>query len=184
MSLLIPARKDQDPDLLLAYDLLTQIDGFPQPGVMFIDIFPIFRNPVALAKVIDHFVKHLENKAIDVIVGLEARGFCFGPLVALKLGIAFVPIRKKGKLPGECHRVSYQKEYGPDIFELQKEAIRPDARVVILDDVLATGGTAAAAEKLIQMTGATVVESIFLIQGKELDGAAELQAPAYSLFKI
>ncbi|KAI9493452.1 adenine phosphoribosyltransferase [Zychaea mexicana] len=178
------ARHEQDPSLLPVYDLLGEFPEFPQPGVRFVDIFPIFRSVDATTTVIDRFAEYLKDKSVDVIVGLEARGFLFAPLVAVRLGISFVPIRKEGKLPGACYKAIYEKEYGPDTFELQKDSIQVGARVAIMDDVFSTGGTAAAAERLIRMAGATVVADVFIIQGKNSNDAGVLQAPTYSLFSV
>ncbi|KAI9268877.1 adenine phosphoribosyltransferase-like protein [Phascolomyces articulosus] len=183
-SMLRSARHEQDPKLLFIYDLLGEYPGFPQEGVQFIDIFPIFQNTKATEKVTDKFVDYLKDKSVDVIVGLEVRGFFFASFVAVRLGVPFVPIRKKGKLPGECLQVGYEKEYGPDVLEMQKGVIQPNSRVAILDDVFATGGTAAAAEKMIQMAGAIVVADVFIIQGKTSNDSGILKAPTYSLFKV
>ena len=120
---------------------------------------------------------------MSCIVGLDSRGFLLGPWIANKLQCSFVPIRKKGKLPGECHQVTYEKEYGADYFELQTNAIQPGQRVVVLDDLIATGGSAVAAGSLIKKCGATVMEYIFLIELLGLKGADLLDAPTFSLLK-
>ncbi|KAJ8652050.1 adenine phosphoribosyltransferase [Lichtheimia ornata] len=176
--------KQPDRDLDSIYDMMVEYQDFPKPGKPFVDVFPILRDPQALQVVVDRFVDHLRDKQVDVIVGLEARGFVLGPAVAIGLGIPFVPIRKKNKLPGECFSVSYEKEYGPDVLEIQKGSIRPGAKVVTMDDVLATGGTAQAAEKLIRMMEAVPLETNVILEGKILKGADLLEAPVFSLFQI
>lgn len=114
MGLLSDAKaKQPDRDLDSIYDMMVEYQDFPKPGKPFVDVFPILRDPQALQVVVNRFVDHLHDKQVDVIVGLEARGFVLGPAVAIGLGIPFVPIRKKNKLPGDCYSVSYEKEYGP-----------------------------------------------------------------------
>ncbi|CDH49464.1 adenine phosphoribosyltransferase [Lichtheimia corymbifera JMRC:FSU:9682] len=185
MGLLSDAKaKQPDRDLDSIYDMMVEYQDFPKPGKPFVDVFPILRDPQALQVVVNRFVDHLRDKQVDVIVGLEARGFVLGPAVAIGLGIPFVPIRKKNKLPGDCFSVSYEKEYGPDVLEIQKGSIPPGAKVVTMDDVLATGGTAQAAEKLIRMMEAVPLETNVILEGKILKGADLLEAPVFSLFQI
>ncbi|KAI9315195.1 adenine phosphoribosyltransferase [Dichotomocladium elegans] len=186
MTSLLDGARDKQPfrDLDSVYDLMIEYTDFPKPGMAFVDIFPILRNPTATEAVIQRFCDHLESLNVDAIVGLDARGFLLGPPVALRLGVQFLPIRKKGKTPGECFQVTYEKEYGPDTMEIQKGLIKPGARVVIMDDVLATGGTAAAAEKLVKLSGGIIVQNAFLLEGKILQGANLLEAPVFSLFQI
>lgn len=129
---------------------LRQYPDFPSPGILFEDILPIFADPSLSDALLRSLQIHLTttfplphpapgSRVVDVVVGLEARGFLFGPGLALRLGAAFVPVRKKGKLPGPVERVSYQKEYGEDVFEMQAGAIKPGQRVVVVDDIIATG---------------------------------------------
>ncbi len=123
---------------------LLQYPDFPSPGILFEDILPIFADPILHEALIMALEIHVLNsygelQKPDVIVGLEARGFLFGPSLALRLGAGFVPLRKKGKLPGETETASYQKEYGEDFFQIQKGAIRPGQRVLVVDDIIATG---------------------------------------------
>ncbi|KAI5820331.1 phosphoribosyltransferase-like protein [Pyronema omphalodes] len=170
---------------------LVQYPDFPSPGILFEDIMPIFANPVQHNSLVRALELHVLNAhpagitppfaGIDVVVGLEARGFLFGPSLALRIGAGFVPVRKAGKLPGETVQVSYKKEYGEDLFELQKGAIKPGSRVLIVDDIIATGGTAEAAEKLVTMCGATVVEFCFLMELGFLKGRDKLKAPVFTL---
>jgi len=123
---------------------LLQYPDFPSPGILFEDILPIFADPILHEALIMALEIHVLNsygelQKPDVIVGLEARGFLFGPSLALRLGAGFVPLRKKGKLPGEIETASYQKEYGEDFFQIQKGGIRPSQRVLVVDDIIATG---------------------------------------------
>jgi len=164
---------------------------FPKKGIVFLDIFPILRDPVAFETLITHFVYHLTSttipqsptKKIDVIVGLDARGFLLGPIIAMRLGAAFVPVRKKGKLPGECATASYEKEYGVDSFEMQADAIQPGQSVVVVDDLIATGGSASAAGQLVKKLGGTVLEYLFIIELTFLKAAKKLDAPLYSIIQ-
>ena len=115
---------------------------------------------------------------------MDARGFLLGPLVAMRLGAAFVPVRKQGKLPGECVSAVYEKEYGKDVFEMQKDAVKPNARVIIIDDLIATGGSAGAAGELVKKCGATTIEYVFVMELGFLNGAQKLDAPTYSLIQL
>ncbi|KAI0786389.1 adenine phosphoribosyltransferase [Abortiporus biennis] len=172
--------------------LLGSHPDFPQKGIVFLDIFPILRNPVAFETLITHFVHHItsktlsriESKKIDVVVGLDARGFLLGPIVAMRLGAAFVPVRKKGKLPGECVTVTYQKEYGSDSFEIQADAIQPGQNVLVIDDLIATGGSANAAGELVNKCGGKVIEYLFIIELTFLKASSKLDAPVYSIVQV
>jgi adenine phosphoribosyltransferase len=151
------------------------------------DIFPIFQDPLAVETLVTHILHHITSSGlpkIDVIVGLDARGFLLGPLIALRLGAAFVPVRKAGKLPGETTQVSYAKEYGTDLFEMQVGAVKPGQTVIILDDLIATGGSAKAAGELVEKNKGKVVEYVFFIELTALKGAAALNAPVYSVLKF
>lgn len=144
---------------------------------------PIFRDPVAFQQLIDGFKIHMAQKKIkvDAIVGLDARGFIFGPVIALQLGVPFVPVRKAGKLPGETIQVTYTKEYAKDTFEMQADAIAKGQSVVIVDDIIATGGSAAAAGDLVTKLGGEVAEYWFLLELDFLKGREKLNAPVYTL---
>ena len=128
---------------LKLHQSLRQFPDFPSPGILFEDILPIFSNPTLHESLIRALQLHIEkfygSKSPDIIVGLEARGFLFGPSLALRLGAGFVPIRKKGKLPGPTETASYEKEYGEDYFQIQSDAIKQGQTVIIVDDIIATG---------------------------------------------
>ncbi|KAK3111440.1 adenine phosphoribosyltransferase [Teratosphaeriaceae sp. CCFEE 6253] len=122
-----------------------------------------------------------EKSEIDVVVGLESRGFLFGPALALRLGAGFVPVRKQGKLPGECVTVTYEKEYGADVFQMQADAVQAGQKVVIVDDIIATGGTAAAAGSLVRKLGGTLLGYVFMMELDFLKGREKLDAPVHTL---
>ncbi|XP_041457230.1 adenine phosphoribosyltransferase-like [Lytechinus variegatus] len=159
------------------------IPDFPKPGILFRDIFPLFRDPSILNDLIDLLVHHVKQafQQVDVVVGLEARGFLFGPMLALRLGCGFAPIRKKGKLPGECIQVSYTLEYGTDVFEMQKGAVKAGQKVLIVDDLIATGGTMHAACQLVRSMEAEVLECLVIIELIDLKGKEKLTAPFHTL---
>lgn len=170
---------------------LKQYPDFPTPGILFEDIMPIFASPSLHAALLRALEIHIlaafpptlspPFAGVDVVIGLEARGFLFGPSLALRLGAAFVPVRKAGKLPGDCVKVGYKKEYGEDFFEMQRGAVKEGARVIVVDDIIATGGSAEAAEMLVTMCGGKVVEFCFLMELGFLNGRAKLTAPVFTL---
>ncbi|XP_061188617.1 adenine phosphoribosyltransferase-like [Saccostrea echinata] len=164
---------------------ITEHPDFPTPGVLFRDIFPVLRNPGAFNDLMDAMVEYVKEKApgVEIVVGLEARGFLFGPIIAQRLNCSFAPVRKKGKLPGKMESVSYTKEYGTDVFEVQKEAFKPGQSVVIVDDLLATGGTMKAACELIEKVGAKVILCLVVIELTDLNGQGKLSQPCSSLIK-
>ncbi|KAF9170062.1 adenine phosphoribosyltransferase [Mortierella sp. AD011] len=173
-------------DLKRINSLIREIPDFPKPGILFKDIFPLFQDPIAVEMVITHIVNYINttiDKKVDVVVGLDARGFLFGPLVAMRLGAAFAPVRKAGKLPGATIQVSYQKEYGTDVFEMQQDSIKPGQNVIVIDDLIATGGSAAGAQELIEKMNGNVLSFIFLIELEFLKGKDVLKAPVYSMIK-
>lgn len=159
---------------LLAARLVRDIPDFPQPGVLFKDITPILGDPPAFQEVIDRFVEWAAERSPDVVVGIESRGFVFGAPVALALGRGFVPVRKAGKLPFQTHRQEYVLEYGTNVVEVHTDAIHPGQRVIIVDDLLATGGTAQASAKLVEQLGGKVVGFTFLIELAFLKGRQKL----------
>jgi len=172
---------------------LRQLPDFPKPGILFEDILPIFASPTLHATLLQALELHIQSAhpptltppfaGVDVVVGLEARGFLFGPSLALKLGAGFVPVRKAGKLPGECVRAAYEKEYGTDWFEMQVGAIKPGQRVLVVDDIIATGGSAKAAGELVELSGGVLVEYVFILELEFLKGREALRAPVYTLLK-
>jgi adenine phosphoribosyltransferase len=151
------------------------IDNFPKEGISFKDITTLIGDGEGLRASIDEIANYLKEKQIDVVVGPEARGFIFGVPVAYALGVGFVPVRKKGKLPYDTVAVEYELEYGKDCLEIHKDAIKPGARVAIVDDLLATGGTIGAVAKLIEQVGGEVVSLAFAIELTELNGREKLE---------
>lgn len=151
-------------------DNIRIIKDFPKEGISFKDITTLIQNGKSLKYVVDLIADNLRDKKIDLIVGPEARGFIFGVPVAYALGIGFVPIRKKGKLPGETVEVKYALEYGEDVLQMHKDVIVPGTRVAIVDDLLATGGTINAVAELISKAGGEVVELDFVIELESLGG--------------
>lgn len=164
---------------------LHQYPNFPSEGILFEDFLPIFRNPSLFQKLVDAFKLHIEETfsevKIDYIVGLESRGFLFGPTLALALGVGFVPVRKAGKLPGECFKATYEKEYGTDVFEIQKNSIPAGSNVIIVDDIIATGGSAASAGELVEQLEANLLEYDFVMELDFLKGRGKLNAPVFTL---
>ncbi|KAF2168440.1 hypothetical protein M409DRAFT_32761, partial [Zasmidium cellare ATCC 36951] len=170
---------------------LRQFPDFPEPGILFEDIMPLFASHDLFSSLITALELQVasvfgtttgEKSGIDVVVGLESRGFLFGPTLALRLGAGFVPVRKKGKLPGECVTETFKKEYGEDVFQMQSDAIKPGQKVVIVDDIIATGGTAAAAGNLVQKLGGKLLGYIFMMELDFLKGRDKLNAPVHTLF--
>ncbi len=153
---------------------VREIADFPTPGVVFRDITPLLGSHDAFRLVIDALADPFSGRPIDRVIGIEARGFIVGAPVAYRIGAGFVPIRKAGKLPWAVVREEYQLEYGSDRLEIHRDAIHPGEQVVIIDDVLATGGTASAAVRLVEALGATVVGLGFVIELTDLGGRALL----------
>lgn len=161
---------------------IRNIPNFPKPGIVFRDITTLLKNPKAVQTVSDIFFEYHSDKNIEKIVCIESRGFILGAVLAYRLGAGFVPIRKPGKLPAETLREQYQLEYGTDSIEIHKDAIGLGERVLIHDDLLATGGTAAAARVLIEKAGGTVVGFSFLIELAFLKGRERLKG--FDVFSI
>src|SRR5471030_2016291 len=158
-------------------DLKSQIrhvPDFPKPGILFYDITTLLQNASGLRAAIDSLAVPFTDKGIDLVVGIESRGFIFGAPVADRIGAGFVPVRKPGKLPSTCVRASYALEYGTDTLEMHADAVRKGQRVLIVDDLLATGGTARATADLVKSVGGQVVALAFLIELAGLDGRAKL----------
>jgi len=154
---------------------VRDIPDFPQPGIVFKDITPLLADPVALSSVIDEIVVGLGRGTVDKVVGIEARGFIVAAPVAYHMAAGFVPIRKRGKLPWKTEAESYQLEYGEETIEIHADSIAPGERIAIVDDVLATGGTAAAAARLVERLGGSVVSMAFLIELAFLKGREKLE---------
>lgn len=159
-------------------EVSRKYQDFPKKGVFFQDLFPVYENPNILHLIVDHLAARYQGK-INAIVGLDARGFILGGILAYKLSVPFVPVRKSGKLPGPCFSESYLKEYGLDQFELSKQAFRGGEQVLIIDDLIATGGSASAAINLIRKAGAIPYEFFAISAVKELDGCGALAVPCY-----
>jgi adenine phosphoribosyltransferase len=154
---------------------VRSIPGWPMEGVIFRDLTTLMKDPEALRESCDILYERYRNLDIDKIVGIDARGFVFGAVVAYKLGIGFVPVRKKGKLPAETIEVSYSLEYGSGTLEIHKDALQEGDRVVVIDDLIATGGTAGATVELVRKLGAKIIECAFLIELPELKGKEQLK---------
>ena len=154
---------------------VRNVPDFPKKGIVFRDITTLLKDPEAFKKANDILFNRYRNSRIDKVVGVESRGFIFGSSLALRLGVGFVPIRKSGKLPGPTLREQYLLEYGTDSIEIHEDAIVKGERVLLHDDLLATGGTIGAAVKLIEHLGGTIVEIAFLIELKWLDGRQHLK---------
>ncbi|XP_015729834.1 adenine phosphoribosyltransferase [Coturnix japonica] len=173
------ARSAMSEDKLrVVRDRVRSFPDFPVPGVLFRDISPLLKDPVAFKALIDLLEDHLRASfpKIDVIAGLDSRGFLIGPPLAQRLGVGFVLIRKKGKLPGPTESISYSLEYGKAELEVQSDAVEAGQKVVIVDDLLATGGTMRAACELLARLKADILECLVVIELKALRGAAKLEA--------
>jgi adenine phosphoribosyltransferase len=160
---------------------IRKIPDFPKPGILFYDISTLLKHPKAWRATVDQLAAAVRGYKPDLLVGIESRGFLVSAPLALELGCGFVMCRKKGKLPGRTVRHSYQLEYGSDTIELQEDAVRPGERVVLLDDLLATGGTAAASIALLRKMGAKVEAAAFIIELTFLKGRARLDVPVATL---
>ena len=156
-------------------DCVRDIADFPKPGVTFKDITPLLSNTDAFRSTVDLIADHFEGQRVDRVLGVEARGFIIAAPVAYKFGAAFVPVRKAGKLPWEIERVEYELEYGTDLLEIHRDAVDPGDSVVIVDDVLATGGTAAATARLVEKLGGSVLGLAFVIELEFLKGRQKLE---------
>jgi adenine phosphoribosyltransferase len=161
---------------------IRNVPDFPKPGIQFKDITPVLADPHLFAGAINLLADQFKPGSVDAVVGIDARGFIFAAGVALKLNAGFVPVRKKGKLPFTTHEESYDLEYGSNTIALHIDAVKPGARVLLVDDLLATGGTAAAAVALLQKIGAKILEVNFLIELSFLNGRDKLKGvPVKSL---
>lgn len=161
---------------------IRNIPDFPKPGIQFKDITPVLADPRMFAACVDLLIDGFKPGQVDTIVGIDARGFIFAAAAALRLNAGFVPVRKKGKLPFDTHEQSYDLEYGSNTIAIHVDAVKPGSRVLLIDDLLATGGTAEAAALLLQKVGAHILEAAFFIELKDLQGRARIQhCPVRSL---
>jgi len=154
--------------------LIREVPDFPKPGINFYDITTLLKDSGGFKKIIDSFAQHYRSTPIDVVLGIEARGFIIAPAVAYALGYGFIPVRKEKKLPAERARIEYALEYGTDVLEIHKDAVTPGQRVLIIDDVLATGGTAAAVAKLVEMIKGQIAGLGFILELDFLKGREKL----------
>lgn len=156
--------------------LIRDIPDFPKPGILFRDITTLLRSPEGLRYTIDTLTQKCKEKGLsaDYVVGMESRGFIFGAPLAYQLGAGFIPVRKPGKLPAAVHTVEYELEYGIDRLEIHQDAFHPGSRVLIVDDLIATGGTAGATARLIQQLGCELVGFGFIIELRDLGGRRQL----------
>jgi adenine phosphoribosyltransferase len=155
--------------------LIREVPDYPKPGILFYDLTTLLKDKSGFHRMIDQLCDHYRGHTIDLVAGIEARGFIFAPALAYRLGAGFVPVRKPKKLPAKTASITYALEYGTDTLELHEDAIQPGQRVIICDDLLATGGTASATAKLIQQLGGTVEGAAFAVELTFLNGRSKLQ---------
>jgi adenine phosphoribosyltransferase len=161
---------------------IRTIPDFPKKGILFRDITTLLKDAQGLRQTVDAFVNRYQNMDIDMVAGIESRGFIIAGAIACRLGRGFIPIRKPGKLPAETYRRDYQLEYGTDRIEMHKDAVMPGMRVLMVDDLLATGGTMKAACELVEMAGGKVVECAFIVDLPDLKGKEKLEGyPVFAL---
>ncbi|XP_052831131.1 adenine phosphoribosyltransferase isoform X2 [Octopus bimaculoides] len=180
-------KTEEDERVVKIKEVLKYFPDFPKKGINFCDVLPVLQNPPVFKGLISKMVEVIKEHAPDVelIVGLEARGFLFGPLIATELNVGFVPIRKKGKLPGPTYSVNFKLEYGEDSFEVQSTAVRSGQKIVIVDDLLATGGTLKAAVELMTKEKAIVQLCLVVVELKEFIGKrSDLKVPVNSLVQV
>jgi adenine phosphoribosyltransferase len=162
--------------------LIREVPDFPKQGILFYDLTTLLKDSGGLQKVIDVLTEQYKGRAIDKVVGIESRGFIFAPSLAYNLNAGFVPVRKKGKLPAETISASYELEYGEDILEMHQDSIEQNQQVLIVDDLIATGGTAAATAQMVTQLGGEVVEFAFIVELLGLNGSAKLDG--YEVFSM
>ncbi len=156
-------------------NLIREVPDFPKPGINFYDITTLLKHPDGLRKTVDALATEYEGEKVDTVIGVEARGFIFAPALAYHLGAGFVPVRKPKKLPAECASISYDLEYGQDTLEIHRDAVGNGHKVIIADDLLATGGTAKAVCNLVEQLGGTVVGLVFVVELEFLPGRKKLE---------
>lgn len=154
--------------------LIREVPDYPKPGILFYDLTTLLKDKDGFHTLIDRLCEHYQGRTIDVVVGIEARGFIFAPVLAYRLGAGFVPVRKPKKLPAKCASVSYALEYGTDTLEIHEDALKPGDHVIICDDLLATGGTAAATAKHVSQLGGKVEGAAFAVELTFLNGRSKL----------
>ena len=162
--------------------LIREIPDYPKPGILFYDITTLLKDRTGFHRMVDKLCDHYQGKHVDVVAGIEARGFIFGPALAYRLGTGFVPVRKPKKLPWKTASVSYQLEYGTDRLEIHEDAVQKGQRVLICDDLLATGGTAQAAVSLVRQLGGEVAGAAFAVELNFLKGRVKL--PGIDVFSL
>ncbi|KAB2000633.1 hypothetical protein ES319_D12G245600v1 [Gossypium barbadense] len=178
------AYRDKDPRIHGIQSKIRVVPNFPKPGIMFQDITTLLLDPKAFKDTVDLFVERYKGKNISVVAGIEARGFIFGTPIALEIGAKFVPLRKPNKLPGKVISEEYELEYGRDCLEMHLGAVEPGERALVVDDLIATGGTLCAAMKLLERAGAEVVECACVIELPDLKGRERLNGkPLYVLLE-
>ena len=156
-------------------ELIREVPDFPKPGINFFDITTLLKHPEGLHSTVDALAKEFDGQKVDSVIGIEARGFIFAPALAYHLGSGFVPVRKPKKLPAECASITYQLEYGQDTLQIHRDAVGEGHRVIIADDLLATGGTAKAVVDLVEQLGGTVVGLVFVVELEFLPGRKKLE---------
>jgi adenine phosphoribosyltransferase len=161
---------------------IRTVPNWPKKGVMFRDITTLLKDPVGFKICIEDFINRYKNKDIDVVVGIDSRGFILGGALAYQLQKGFVPVRKKGKLPSETHEEEYELEYGKATVEIHKDAITPGQKVLIIDDLCATGGTCLATAKLVQKLGGNIVDCAFIVDLPDLKGSQKLRNAGLSYY--
>ncbi len=165
-----------DERLSVLRGCIREVPDFPKEGILFKDITPLLANVEAFRSCIQLMAERLDGETVDAVLGIESRGFMFGAALADKLGVGFVPIRKPGKLPAATYRAEYDLEYGSDAVEIHQDALQPGERVLVVDDLIATGGTAQATKQLVERCGAEVAAFVFLINLVALEGTEKLGA--------
>jgi len=161
---------------------IRTVKDWPKKGIKFRDITTLLKDPVGLRLTLDDFYKRYKDKEIDIVVGIDSRGFILGGALAYLLGKGFVPVRKKGKLPAETEQETYALEYGTDTLEIHKDAITKANKVLIIDDLIATGGTALAAAKLVNKLGGKIIELAFIIDLPDLGGTKKLKEKGFEVY--
>ncbi len=164
--------------------MIRDIPDFPKPGILFKDITPLLRDPASFRRAVDLVAHRYDGQRIDVVVGIESRGFILGAALAYRLGAGVILVRKPGKLPYKTHKTIYELEYGTDSLEIHQDSIQPGQRVVIADDLLATGGTMNAALRLVEQQQGEIVECAFLVELLFLGGRAKIGHPVFSLVQF